>query len=88
MDYSQVLSITLDILNSKFEQKELKITEQSQLITDGILTSLQQVIFVEELESRFKIEFNIGEINDRLFHSVAHVVGVIVGKMQKQASQN
>ena len=77
----QILSKILEILNESYSDKNVELLADSQILTDGIIDSLQLMLFSEELESTFEIEFAAGEINHSHFTSPLSICTLIESKI-------
>ena len=58
-----------------------EISEDEQLIENGVLTSLQTVELVMFMENRFGIMVEDEELNEENFGSVNAIAGLVAGKM-------
>ncbi len=67
----QVMSILIGIKNG------MKISEEDHLIFDGILSSLDLIQFISELEERFDIKIPVEEVIPDNFDTVASIIQMV-----------
>ncbi len=69
------------ILNSILQQPELAINDDTPLIEDGYVTSLQAVELVMFLEEQFGIQIDPEEVNEEEFRSLNTIAGLVQRKL-------
>ena len=71
------------ILNEILQRKDLRLDDDTPLIDEGYLASLQAIELVMFLEQRFKIEIGPEEVNVQDFHSLNTIAGLVKRKVDE-----
>ena len=69
------------ILNEIIQNSGLQIGDDTPLIDEGYLTSLQAVELVMFLEDQFKVEIDPIEVDEENFRDLASITQLIEGKL-------
>ena len=69
------------ILNEIIQNSDLQIGDDTPLIDEGYLTSLQAVELVMFLEDQFKVEIDPIEVDEENFRDLASITQLIEGKL-------
>ena len=69
------------ILNEIIRNSDLQIEDDTPLIDEGYLTSLQAVELVMFLEDQFKVEIDPIEVDEENFRDLASITQLIEGKL-------
>ena len=69
------------ILNEIIQNSDLQIGDDTQLIDEGYLTSLQAVELVMFLEDQFEVEIDPIEVDEENFRDLTSITQLIEGKL-------
>ena len=69
------------ILNEILQRRDLHLDDDTALIDEGYVASLQAIELVMFLEQRFKIEIVPEEVNVQDFHSLNTIAGLVERKL-------
>ena len=69
------------ILNEIIQNSDLQIGDDTPLIDEGYLTSLQAVELVMFLEDQFKVEIDPIEVDEENFRDLTSITQLIEGKL-------
>ena len=63
------------------QRSDLDLADDTALIEDGYVTSLQAVELVMFLEERFQVQIDPEEVNEEEFHSLDTIATLVEGKL-------
>ena len=69
------------ILNEIIQNSDLQIGDDTPLIDEGYLTSLQAVELVMFLEDQFKVEIDPIEVDEENFRDLTSITQLVEGKL-------
>lgn len=69
------------ILNEILQRTDLDLKDDTPLIEDAYLTSLQAVELVFFIESQFNVEIEPEEVNEEDFYSLDTITGLVESKL-------
>ncbi len=69
------------ILNEILQRRDLPLDDDTPLIDEGYVASLQAIELVMFLEQRFQIEIVPEEVNVQDFHSLNTIAGLVESKL-------
>ena len=69
------------ILNEILQRRDLPLEDDTPLIDEGYVASLQAIELVMFLEQRFQIEIVPEEVNVQDFHSLNTIAGLVESKL-------
>ena len=69
------------ILNEIIQNSDLQIADDTPLIDEGYLTSLQAVELVMFLEDQFEVEIDPIEVDEENFRDLTSITQLIEGKL-------
>ena len=68
------------ILNQLLQRRDLQLDDDTPLIDDGYLTSLQTVELVMFLEEHFQIQIEPEDVNEEEFQSLKTIASLVESK--------
>lgn len=78
-----VMPALREFVSNQLLQREVCLSEHTELIAEGYLTSLQTVELVMFLSRRFGVEVEPEEVNEQNFRSLATIESLVQRKLAR-----